>query len=170
VVEPVLVSACLLGQPVRYHGGSAECRDPILQRWLAEGRVIAVCPEMAGGLPAPRPAAEIRPSQDGVRVLRAGARVIDAAGADVTSAFARGAEQTLAIARARRVQIAVLKEGSPSCGSGYVYDGSFSGTRAPGMGVTAACLAEAGVRVFSESQLVQAALYLEELETQNTHP
>jgi len=88
----------------------------------------------------------------------------------VTSAFVRGAEQTLAIARARRVQIAILKEGSPSCGSGYVYDGSFSGTRAPGMGVTAACLAEAGVRVFSESQLMQAALYLEELETQNTHP
>ena len=168
MAAPVLVSACLLGQPVRYHGGSAECRDPILQRWLAEGRVIAVCPEISGGLPAPRPAAEIRFARSGDRVPGGDAEVIDATGADVTPAFVRGAEHALAIARSRHVRIAVLKEGSPSCGSGYIYDGSFSGTRAPGMGVTAACLVDAGIRVFSESQLEQAALYLAQLDTQNT--
>jgi len=118
----ILVSACLLGQAVRYNATDKRCDDRVLRRWLAEGRVVAVCPEVAGGLSVPQPPAEIA-DEHGIR-------------------------------------LAVLKEGSPSCGSGYSYDGTFSGTRVAVPGVTAARLQQAGLRVFSELQLAEADAYL----------
>ncbi|OZI55319.1 purine-nucleoside phosphorylase [Bordetella genomosp. 5] len=148
----VLVSACLLGRPVRYDGRGAPRVHPVLARWQAEGRVVAICPEMAGGLPTPRPPAEITHGDGGARVLDGLARVIDITGADVTTPFVNGAQAALDAARQHGVTLAVLKEGSPSCGSGYIYDGSFSGQRLAGQGVTAALLAAAGVRVFSEQE------------------
>ena len=148
----VLVSACLLGRPVRYDGRGAPRVHPVLARWQAEGRVVAICPEMAGGLPTPRPPAEITHGDGGARVLDGLARVIDITGADVTTPFVTGAQAALDAARQHGITLAVLKEGSPSCGSGYIYDGSFSGQRLAGQGVTAALLAAAGVRVFSEQE------------------
>ena len=160
----VLVSSCLLGLPVRYDGGAAPCRHPVLERWLAEGRVIAVCPEVEGGMPVPRPPAEIQEARGGRRVLQGAARVVDASGQDVTPAFVLGARQALALARTEDVALAVLKEGSPSCGSGSTHDGSFSGARVPLAGVTAACLQAAGIPVFSENQLDEAAEHLARIE------
>ena len=160
----IIVSACLLGHPVRYDGTCAEVESHILRRWAEEGRVVAVCPEVAGGLPTPRPPAEISGGRGGSLVLDGSATVIDAAGRDITTSFVRGAEHVLAVAVARGARIAVLKDGSPSCGSEYTYDGSFTGRRVPAPGVTAARLREAGLRVFGEAQLEEAADYLAELE------
>ena len=152
--EKILVSACLLGEPVRYNGVSATSEDPLLIQWLREGRVVSFCPEVAGGLGTPRPGAE-----------RQAVRVVTDAGADVTAAFARGAELARDTARQHGIRVAILKDGSPSCGSLFVFDGTFSGRRIAGAGMTTELLRSDGIRVFSEQQLREAAAYLEELET-----
>ncbi len=163
-MQRILVSGCLLGQPVRYDGGS---HGPfaLLARWQAEGRLVAICPEMAGGLPSPRPAAEI-PGGQGGEVLDGLRPVLTQAGEEVSAAFVAGAEQALALVRRHAIRLAVLKARSPSCGNLENYDGSFSGTRIAGEGVTAAALRRAGVRVFNESQLAEAEAALIELEGQ----
>jgi uncharacterized protein YbbK (DUF523 family) len=161
----VLVSSCLLGEPVRYHGGDAPCPSPILDRWSAEGRLVPACPETAAGLPVPRPPAEIA-GGDGGAVLAGTARVGDISGADVTAAFLAGARGTLQKALASGVRLAILKDGSPSCATSYVYDGTFRGQRDAGQGVTAALLSQAGIRCFSERELLDAAAYLETLEAE----
>lgn len=144
--EKILVSACLLGQPVRYDGRS----KGIISDWLAtlgaEGRVLAFCPEVAGGLPTPRPPAE-----------RQGERVVTEAGLDVTAQFDRGAELALQLCQTQGIRFALLKEGSPSCGSGRIYDGRFEGTSMAGEGKTTALLRRHGIRVFSEDQLPELA-------------
>ena len=163
-MQYVLVSACLLGHPVRYDGRSVPGDHAVLARWLDAGQVVPLCPEVAGGLPIPRPPAEIEPGADATAVLAGRARVMTVSGQDATQPFVDGAQQALDLARRRGIRIAVLKEGSPSCGSGYVYDGSFSGQRQPGAGVTARLLAGAGVRVFSEHHWAEAAACLARLE------
>jgi uncharacterized protein YbbK (DUF523 family) len=163
-MEKILVSACLLGQPVRHNGAHKRSDDEILRRWIEEGRVVAVCPEIAGGLPVPRPAAEIVGGADGSRVLAGEVNVIDFNGRDVSHHFVSGAHVALEAARANNIRIAILKEGSPSCGSGYTYDGTFTSTRVPGhLGVTAALLRDNGIRVFSEMQLAEAEECLKEI-------
>lgn len=137
----VLVSACLLGDAVRYDGGSKAVQHPVLARWLSEGRVVRVCPELAGGLTVPRPPAE-----------RRGLRVVTSTGDDVTTEFTRGAEHALQLAQRLGAAVAVLKENSPSCGSQQIGDGSFSKTRIPGEGVTTALLRAHGIQVFSEAE------------------
>jgi uncharacterized protein YbbK (DUF523 family) len=149
----ILVSACLLGEKVRYHGGDARCASAILARWQDEGRLVPFCPEVAGGLPVPRPAAEI-----------VDARILTREGSDVTAYFLEGAHEAAALAAREGIRVAVLKEGSPSCGSGFVYDGNFTGARRPGRGVTTALLEEQGLRVFAEHQLEEAAAWLADLE------
>jgi len=150
----VLVSACLLGQPVRYDGRASGHPD-LLQRWQAEGRVVPLCPEVAGGLPTPRPPAEI-PGGQGAQVLAGRARVIAVSGEDVSEAFLAGAQLALALVRRHGIRVAVLKSGSPSCGNRLTYDGSFSGVKVPGEGVTTALLRREGVLVFNEMELDQA--------------
>jgi uncharacterized protein YbbK (DUF523 family) len=163
-MSPILISACLLGQPVRYNGKDAATGHALLAQWQREGRVVGLCPEMAGGLPTPRPAAEITQASGGTKVLQGLARVVIADGSDVTPAFVAGAQQALAVARAKGIKVAVLKEGSPSCGSAYTYDGSFSGGRTTLPGVTAALLLQNGVAVFSEHQLDDAQALLQALD------
>lgn len=153
-MEKVLVSACLLGQPVRYDGRDARVESGILERWRAEGRIVSICPEVAGGLPTPRPPAEIQ-GGDGATVLSGKARVATRS-ADVTEAFLAGAEAALRLARAHGIRVAVLKDRSPSCASRIVYDGSFAGRAIPGLGVTAARLSAEGIRVFSENEFEAA--------------
>jgi uncharacterized protein YbbK (DUF523 family) len=162
-VRRVLVSACLLGEEVRHDGGGARCADPVLLRWLAEGRVVPLCPEVAGGLPVPRPPAELS-GGDGGEALAGRARVLTAAGEDLTSAFLAGARAAAEACRERGVALAVLKDRSPSCGTATVHDGSFAGRLVPGQGVTAAALRRAGVRVFSEAQWAEAEACLREIE------
>jgi len=157
-VERILISACLLGERVRYHGGDARCEHPTLRRWQDEGRLVPLCPEVTGGLATPRPAAEITRTPEGRRVLTA-------AGTDVTRAFERGADAAAHACAAHGIRIAILKDGSPSCGSRSIYDGSFSGRQAEGEGVTATRLRAAGVRIFSESEIDSAAACLHALAT-----
>jgi uncharacterized protein YbbK (DUF523 family) len=157
-MQRILVSACLLGQPVRYDGTAKRRDDRILRQWQDEGRLISCCPEVAGGLPVPRPPAELSSTGDHVVVRTVG-------GTDVTEFFRAGAEAALAVARRYEVLMAVLKEGSPSCGSHRVYDGTFSGRSVPGAGMTTALLERHGIRVFSEDDLDEAASYLHDLES-----
>ncbi len=160
-MEKLLVSRCLLGHPVRYDGG-AHGPLALLQYWQAEGRVVALCPEVAGGLPTPRAPAEIAGGQ-GAQVLDGQLPVLTIEGEDVTAAFVSGAEQALELVRAHGIRLALLKARSPSCGNLENYDGSFSGVRVAGEGVTAAALRRAGVRVFNEAQLDELAAELARL-------
>ena len=138
----ILVSACLLGVPCRYDGAAK--RDLRLEALRARGHtLVPVCPEVLGGLPTPRPPAELQP--DG--------RVVNREGRDVTAEYQAGAKGALKLARAHGCACAVLKERSPSCGSGQVYDGSFSGKLIPGSGVAAERLEGCGVAVYGESQI-----------------
>jgi len=116
------------------------------------------------GLPVPRSPAEIVGGAGGREGLREATRVMDATGRDVSAPFREGAEQALRQPRSRHIRIAVLKEGSPSCRTGYTYDGSFTGSRVPLPSVSAARLQEAGVRVFSEGQLEESDDLLKHLE------
>jgi len=167
-MQLVLVSSCLIGSRVRYDGAHKRSGSEVLQRWLSEGRVVAVCPEVAGGLPIPRPPAEIAGGAGGAAVLAGLAKVVDAAANDLAAEFISGARYALAQAQAKGIRIAVLKEGSPSCGSSYIYDGTFTTRRVHGLGVTAALLANAGVRVFSEEQFEEASELLQSLEAGDT--
>lgn len=161
--EKLLVSRCLLGHRVRYDGGAS---GPYAQLalWQDQGRVIAVCPEVAGGLPTPRAAAEI-PGGQGAQVLKGLAPVITTDAEDVTAAFVSGARQALALVKQHGIRIAILKANSPSCGNILTYDGSFNGVKVQGQGVTAALLSQAGVQVFNELQLAEAAQALATLES-----
>ncbi|NQD95952.1 DUF523 domain-containing protein, partial [Pseudomonas sp. CrR25] len=149
---------------VRYDGG-AHGPFALLERWQAEGRIVALCPEVAGGLPTPRPPAEI-PGGQGAQVLDGLLPVLGEDGEDYTAAFVAGAEQALALVERHGIRLALLKARSPSCGNRENYDGSFSGTRVAGEGVTAALLRRAGVQVFSEEELGDAETALRELEAQ----
>lgn len=139
----LLVSACLLGEPVRYDGQAQRLVDPSLRAWQRAGMLVSFCPEVAGGLPTPRPAAE----------CQADGRILTCSGEDVTAAFRRGAEAALALCRREGIQCALLKERSPSCGSQRIYDGRFRGVTQSGEGMTANLLRQQGIRVFSEEQL-----------------
>ena len=160
-MEKILVSRCLLGHRVRYDGGASGPFDQ-LQQWLDEGRVVPLCPEVAGGLPTPRAAAEI-PGGQGAQVLDGDAAVITTDGEDVTVQFLSGAHQALDLVREHGIRIAVLKANSPSCGNLLTYDGTFSGVKVGGEGVTAALLKRHGVRVFNELELAEAASALKAL-------
>ena len=161
-MQYVLVSSCLLGNPCATTAAGAR-RSSVLARWRAEGHIVSVCPEVAGGMLIPRPPAEIEPGADAAAVLAGRARVVAVNGEDVTAPFVQGAGMALDAARRQGIRVAVLKQGSPSCGSAYVYDGRFQGQRQPGQGVTAA-LREAGLQVFSEQQWDEAQACLLALE------
>lgn len=139
---PLLVSACLLGRPCRYDGRACPLDEASLAALRARYRLIPVCPEQLGGLPTPRPPAELK---DG--------RALTAAGEDVTAAFLRGAEACLRLAREQGARRALLKERSPSCGCAEIYDGTHSGRLVRGRGLSAARLAAAGVELYGEGGL-----------------
>lgn len=139
--EPLLVSACLVGESCKYSGGNNALPPELLAALEARYRLVPVCPERDGGLPTPR-----LPSE------RRGDLVVNRAGEDVTEAFRRGAQLALETARREGCRLALLKERSPSCGNGKIYDGSFSGTLTPGDGVAAALLKENRIAVFGESK------------------
>ena len=138
--EKLLVSACLLGENCKYSGGNNYCSD--VEKLRKRFEIISVCPEQLGGLPTPRVPAE-----------RVGDMVLTREGQDVTEAFQRGAEKTLAIARAEGIAGAVFQVRSPSCGHGMIYDGTFSGRLIPGKGVTAELLEKDGVKICGSTQI-----------------
>ena len=138
----ILISACLLGCRCRYDGASRP------QPWIAalaeRHTLVPVCPEQLGGLSTPRPPAE-----------RCGVRVVTREGGDVTAQYRRGAEEALRLCRLLGCNAALLKERSPSCGSGAIYDGTFTGTVTAGDGVTAELLRKNGIPVYGETQADQ---------------
>lgn len=148
-MDRILVSACLIGRPVRWDGGAKTLRHPLMARWAAEGRLVPVCPETMAGLATPRPAAEIEPGATAADVLAGRATIRDADGGDHGAAFRDGARLALTAARDHAVRFALLIDGSPSCGSTTIADGTFSATRRPGEGVAARALRAAGVEVFA---------------------
>ena len=141
-MKKLLISRCLLGDPCRYDGKTKPLPAQTLQRLRAQYTLIPVCPEVLGGLPTPRTPSE-----------RQGERVVTATGEDVTAQYRRGAEIALETAQREQVSAALLKERSPSCGKGEIYDGSFSRTLTPGNGVTAEMLLDAGFAVYGESEV-----------------
>ncbi|WP_457554073.1 DUF523 domain-containing protein [Desulfobacula sp.] len=158
-MKKILISACLAGDKVRYDGRQVPLTNALLSQWDGKGLLVKVCPEVSGGLKIPRLEAQIV-GGNGWDVLKGAARVIDIQGHDVTSFFIRGAEYALSIAGRFGIDVAVLKEKSPSCGVHHIYDGQFASRRIPGCGVTTAVLKQNGIKVFSENELDQAALYL----------
>lgn len=145
----ILVSACLLGVACRYDGQSKTY--PLVAELCRCHQVVPVCPEIMGGLPTPRTPAE-----------RCGTQVITRSGSDVTENYWRGARQVLHLAQVLDCTVAVLKERSPSCGSGQIYDGTFTGALTDGWGVAAQMLRESGIRVIGESQLADFLAQTEE--------
>ena len=149
----ILISSCLLGRPVRYNGSDKPSgADEILQRWQSAGWLVALCPEISVGFPTPRPPAEISRS-DGHAVLDGVAHVLEDTGADVTHLYQRAAHETVAFAKRNDCTHAVLSDGSPSCGSTFIYDGTFSGATKPGVGSTTAALKAAGIAVWPETKI-----------------
>lgn len=145
----ILVSACLLGLCCRYDGASRPCSAVI--EAAEKHTLIPVCPEIYGGLPTPRPSAE-----------RRGDRVVARDGRDVTAEYERGAQETLRLARLFGARHAILKENSPSCGCGRIYDGTFSGSLTDGNGLTAQRLQDAGLELHGEGQV---EVWLQSLES-----
>lgn len=138
----ILVSACLLGVGCRYDGASKP--NETVLALLKEHTLIPVCPEIMGGLPTPRPPAEVRRD-----------KVVTGSGADVTDQYKKGAAEAFRLARLYGAEVAILKERSPSCGSGSIHNGRFDGGMVDGWGVAAALLRDSGIRVLGESQIDQ---------------
>ena len=139
-MEKILISACLVGDKVKFDGKSNY--NPLIRELLEHYELVPFCPEVEGGLPTPR-----KPSE------RKGDKVINNAGKDVTNFFKAGANKALSICQYLNIKIAVLKERSPSCGSKQIHDGSFSNRLIKGEGVTTELLKRHGIRVISEEEL-----------------
>ena len=154
----ILVSACLYGECTKYDGTNNILKNPFFLGWKNRGELIPVCPEVMGGLPTPRPCSEI-----------CGGKVINTLGEDVTEAFNKGAREALDIAKNNNVTFAILKQGSPSCGCKKIHDGTFSGNKISGMGVTARLLTDNGIVVFDEDDIALANLLYTHAGKKHTH-
>ena len=142
-MEKLLISSCILGVKSRYDGKSKKCIDDSRLRALSEKyELVPFCPEIYGGLPTPRTPSE-----------RVGERVMMKSGLDVTENYERGAGEALSLCLLLGIKKALLKERSPSCGKGAIYDGSFTGTLTEGNGVAAELLISSGIAVFGESEI-----------------
>ena len=139
-MEKILISACLIGDKTRYDGKSNY--HPLIKELLQKYELIPFCPEVEGGLKTPRLPNEIKKGQ-----------VYNSDGKDVTKYFNEGAEKALNICKYCNIKIAILKDGSPSCGSKVIHDGSFSGRKIKGMGITASLLEHYGIKVISEDEI-----------------
>lgn len=152
-MDKILISACFLGANVRYNAIKKPLPHALVGLWRQQGRLISVCPEVAGGLPVPRPAAEIQHIDGQLQVVTKQQQ-------NVSQAFSLGAEQALALCQSHNIRFALLKESSPSCGSETIYDGTFSGIKIAGQGVTTRLLEQNGIKVFSERGIEQLAQLL----------
>lgn len=146
----ILISACLIGEKVKYDGNDNALSDAIIAQWSEEGVLVPLCPEVLGGLSVPRPAYE---------VIEGTSRVISKIGEDVSIAFAKGAQESLRIAQEEGIVMAILKARSPSCGKDIIYDGTFTSTRVNDSGIACKLLQESGISVFSEEELVLAEAF-----------
>ena len=142
----VIISSCLAGIPCRYDGKAttdAECMELV-----KTGKAKTACPELMGGLIAPREPCEIA-GGDGHDVLAGRARVLNKKGEDVTEEFVAGAKKFLDYLQMEGADMVYLKAKSPSCGVGIIYDGTFSGKLKAGDGVLAALLKQNGIKLYA---------------------
>ncbi|NJO88437.1 MAG: DUF523 domain-containing protein [Chloroflexia bacterium] len=133
-----LISACLVGQNCRYNGSNSRIEK--LVSLVSQGKAIAVCPELLGGLTVPREPCELI-------TLKGEAKILTKLGADHTMAFVNGARKTLEICLNQNIKKAILQPRSPSCGFGLIYDGTFTGKLTPGNGITSELLAKNDIEV-----------------------
>lgn len=139
-MEYLLISSCLLGNNVKYNSKNNYIKEVELLK--DKYNLIVICPEVMGGLPIPRIPSEIL-----------NGKVINKEGIDVTNNFNKGAEEVIKLVKKYNIKKALLKEGSPSCGSHYIYDGTFTGTKVDGYGVTTKKLIELGLDIYSEKEM-----------------
>ncbi|MFA5145857.1 MAG: DUF523 domain-containing protein [Candidatus Omnitrophota bacterium] len=154
----ILISACLAGINCNHRGENELLGS--LKPLMSQFTVVAVCPEVLGGLPVPREAAEIS-GGEGKDVLDGTARVVTRSGRDVTAKFVLGAREALKIAAIYRPVAAILRSNSPSCGYGRIYDGSFKKRLRRGSGLLAALLKRDRIKVYTEKTLAIAKRKLE---------
>jgi len=146
----ILISACLIGENVKYDGGNNALHVKLLEQWKKEGVFVPLCPEMLGGLSVPR-----RPCE----VVEGTHCVVNKIGEDVSMAFEKGAQESLKIAKEAGVCMAILKARSPSCGKGVIYDGTFTHRLVDASGLACKLLQENGITVFSEEELPLAEAF-----------
>lgn len=161
-MQKILISACLLGEKVRYDGKDNLQSHARLHVLILAGKIVSICPEMVGGLPTPRPAAEIEHNRTAEAVLRFQSKVLTKNGDDVSDEYRKGAQKALELALKNDIKVAILKARSPSCGSKQVYDGTHSKKLIDGMGITAQLLMQNGIKVFDETE-IDAAIDCAEL-------
>lgn len=154
-MNKILVSACLMGFRVRYNGSEKARMNAQLARWQQEQRLVIHCPELAAGLPVPRPPAEIM-SADGKDVMRGQARIIENTGQDVTAHYQLAAWLALRAAQESGCSAALLTDGSPTCGSKFIYDGSFRGIHKAGRGLRHRCSQSMGSPCSQRSKLTNS--------------
>lgn len=153
-MKKILVSECLYGgRIVRYDAEDVTEKNLVFLKWKAEGRLVPICPEVFGGLPIPRPDSQ-----------RVGNKVQTCSGKDVTFEYEKGAKEALRLSLENEVAFAIMKQDSPSCGSKYIYDGTFTDTKIKGQGLAVEYLRNAGVVVFGEEDIQKAEEYLNSLE------
>lgn len=141
-MQNVLISACLLGVDCKYNGSNNKLDDEIINSLKEKYNLIPVCPEIMGGMSTPRNPVEIKDK-----------KVFDYDGIEYTEEFEKGSVEVLKLAKVFNATIAILKENSPSCGSNYIYDGSFNHQKIQGMGITARKLAEENIKLVSEENV-----------------
>jgi uncharacterized protein YbbK (DUF523 family) len=147
----ILVSACLLGINCKYNGDNN--KNEQVEKYLKDKKFILVCPEQLGGMSTPRNPSEII-NLDKDNVIEGNTIVVNNKNLDVTEEFKKGALETLKIAKIYGCKKAILKEGSPSCGSSFIYDGSFKGKKVNGSGVTTSLLRQNSIVVISEKDIL----------------
>ena len=155
-MNKVLVSACLLGENVRYDGRHNLLNHPLLEKLKSEDRIVTICPEVAGGLSVPRPYATI--------ARRIPVEVISDDGEDVTPQFVLGAELTAELAKREGCVAALMKADSPACGNRDISGAAFSGIEASGAGIAAQEVMESGIPVFNETEMDRLEAMLKELD------
>lgn len=161
--EKILISACLMGFQVRYNQSDKPLRSALLERWQQEERLIVHCPELAAGLKTPRLPAELTGGQ-GADALAGMAKIREVDGSDVTPHYLLAAWLALKTAQENHCRFAIMTDGSPTCGSRRIYDGTFQGKTIAGEGVAAALLRQHGIEVFAEHQIAALAQRILEIE------
>ena len=161
-MQKIMVSACLLGEKVRYDGLIFPGGRTLIDAFEQIADMITFCPEVSGGLTVPRYSAEIS-GKDGFDVLDGKATVQNINGNDVTLFYLKGAAKALEAAAKNKIKAAILKEKSPSCGKAYIYDGSFAGILKQGKGVTAALFERSGIHLFSEKEIEKAVKFIKKI-------
>lgn len=158
-MKKILVSRCLLNERVRFNGKIIYLEIPLIRLWSERGIIVPFCPEVDAGLSIPRSPCEIY-GGSGKDVLANRAKVLDKEGKDLTDIFVKGAMMAVETVEEQNVIAAVLKNGSPSCGSSYIYDGTFKDRKIRGKGVTATLLEQNKIKVFNENETFYAQKFL----------